>query len=138
MKKERAGRERPELTTLQHPPGQLWQDAVIFVILAVASILVNNYVWFFNFWTFLFVRPGSLLLLVLVVATLVYAVRIVGHLAHGILALRKEYRAIIFVLIVIAAALVLLFQHVVVPSVIGFLLSLPWSNLYPFTFWFVY
>ncbi|MEM4239659.1 MAG: hypothetical protein QXM31_00980 [Candidatus Woesearchaeota archaeon] len=124
-------------SVLVHPPGELFKDSIIFVMLALATFLVSIYLYAINF-IFFFIRVGSLALLILSMATLVYALKMVAHLIHGIARLRKPYKLVIFVLVIIAAVLVVIYNNAIIPPVIRWLWNLPWGSLNPFSFWFWY
>ncbi len=117
-----------------HPPGTLWIDAVVFVVLLLATSLVNNFLYYLNFFSLLFVRFGSLLLLILVVATLVYFMKLIAHLGHGIIALKTSYRVALFILILLAALYIYLNQEYYGLRIIELIQRIPFRNIYPFTF----
>lgn len=123
-------------SVLQHPPGELFQDAVILVVLALATVLLNTYLVFVNV-SFFFIRWGSLVLLVLTVATILYVLKLLAHLVHGIAALRKPYKLALFALIVLLAVYAYLRQDAFVPWLLRSLTRIPWSNLNPLAVYFV-
>ncbi len=121
-------------SVLVHPPGELFNDAIAFILLAVATYLVAVYLHAINF-IFLFIRWGSLVLLILTIATIVYALKMVAHLIHGISRLRRQYKFAIFIAIIVCAILMLVYKDAIVPPFINWLWRAPWSNLNPFSFW---
>lgn len=88
-----------------HPPGELFTNSVIFAMLLVATALLSTFLDAVNI-TFFFIRRGSLAPLILGVATLIYQLKLISHLFHGIATLSKPWKAFIFI---IAAALVFLY-----------------------------
>ena len=124
-------------SVLIHPPGELFKDSIIFVLLALATYLVSIYLYAINF-VFLFIRWGSLALLVLLICTIVSALKMVAHLIHGIARLRKPYKFAIFILIILGALSVIVYNRMIVPPFLRWLWSLPWSNINPFSFWWWY
>jgi hypothetical protein len=121
-------------SVMVHPPGELFQDSVIFVLLALATFLVSIYLGWINV-IFIFVRWGSLLLLILSLATIVYALKMIAHLIHGIARLRKPYKFGIFIAVIICALLVVVYRNAIIPPIIRWLWLLPWSNLNPLAVW---
>ena len=119
---------------MHHPRGVLLTEAIVFVVLLLLTLLVNNFLSILNWYSVFFIRPGSLLLLFFSIATLCYVFKILSHGIHAIARLRTVYRFILFVLVVIAAALIFLNQSIVVPYIAKVLGLIPWSNLNPLTF----
>ena len=118
-----------------HPPGELFQDSIAFILLALATYLVADYLYAINI-VFFFIRWGSLALLILTIATFVYALKMIAHLIHGISRLRKPYKFTIFIAIILAALMVVFYRDAIVPQFIRWLWMLPWSNLNPLGFWY--
>lgn len=123
------------VSVLQHPPGELFQDAVVFVVLLLATALLNAYLAFVNV-SFLFVRWGSLVLLVLAAATILYLLKLIAHLAHGIALLKKQYKAALFVIIVLLALYAYVRREAIVPWLLRQLARVPWNNLNPLAVYF--
>jgi len=121
-------------SVLSHPPGELFRDSIIFVLLALATYLAAIYLNSINL-VFFFIRLGSLALLVLGIATILYALKMLAHLIHGIARLRKPYKLVIFIAVIIGAVLVIIYRDAIVPPFIRWLWRLPWSSLNPLTFW---
>jgi cation transport ATPase len=117
-----------------HPPGELFQDSIIFIVLALATYLVADYLHAINF-AFFFIRWGSLALLVLTLATILYALKMLAHLIHGIARLRKPYKFTIFIAVIIGALLVIFYRDAIVPPFLRWLWRLPLGNLNPFSFY---
>lgn len=119
-----------------HPPGALLLDAVVFVILLLATVLVSNYVAFFNV-TFLFVRWGSLLLLALLVATILYGFRLLSHAGHGIASLKNQYKLVLFAVVLLIAVVIYVNQATIMPLLIRMFWSVPWASLNPVDVFYV-
>jgi len=117
-----------------HPPGVLLTDAIVLVVLALGTLLTNNFLGALNTYDVFFVRPGSLLLLVFSIATLIYILKMIAHAFHAIVRLRGIYKAVLFILVVIAAAWVFLNQDTAVPYIANIFRIIPWGNLNPLTF----
>jgi hypothetical protein len=124
-------------SVLIHPPGELFQDAIILILLAVTTYLVAIYLYSINL-VFFFVRWGSLALLVLTIFTIVYALKMFAHLIHGITRLTKPFKFLIFIAVLAGALLVVVYNDVIVPPFLRWLWNLPWENLNPFSFWWWY
>jgi hypothetical protein len=121
-------------SAFMHQPGELFQDSIIFIALALATCLVAIYLYAINF-VFLFVRWGSLALLILTFATIVYTFKMIGHLIHGIARLRKPYKLVIFIALLIGALLVIFYRDAIIPPFIRWLWKIPWFNLNPLAIW---
>jgi ABC-type multidrug transport system fused ATPase/permease subunit len=124
-------------SVLVHPPGELFQDAIILILLAVATYLVSIYLYAINF-TFFFVRWGSLALLVLAIFTITYVLKMFAHLIHGITRLRKPYKFGIFIAVLLGAFFVIIYRDAIVPPFLHWLWNLPWRNINPFSFFWWY
>jgi hypothetical protein len=121
-------------SVLVHPPGELFNDAIAFVLLVLATYLAAIYLRAINF-VFFFIRWGSLVLLILTIATIVYALKMLAHLIHGIARLKKQYKFAIFIAVIIIAILVIVYRDAIVLPFISWLWRVPWSNFNPFSFW---
>jgi hypothetical protein len=117
-----------------HPPGVLLTDAIVLVVLALVTLLTNNFLGGLNAYEVFFVRPGSLVLLVFSIATLIFVLKMIAHAFHAIARLRGVYKAVLFILIVMAAAWVFLNQDTAVPYIANVFRMIPWDNLNPLTF----
>ena len=118
-------------SVMQHPPGVLLTDAIVFVLLVLVTLIVNRYLAGLNSATFLFVRWGSVLLLVLAIATFIFTLKMLAHVLHAVSKLRNPYKFAIFALVVIAAVYVFIRQDYYVPRFLEFLSRIPWGNLNP-------
>lgn len=119
-----------------HPPGALLLDATVFVILLLATVLVSNYLAFVNV-TFLFVRWGSLLLLALLIATIIYGFRLLSHAGHGVASLKNQYKLVLFAVVVLVAVVIYANQASVMPVLIRWFWSVPWASLNPVDVWYI-
>jgi hypothetical protein len=117
-----------------HPPGVLLADAIVLVVLVLVTLLTNNFLAALNAHDVFFIRPGSLLLLVFSIATLIYALKMIAHAFHAIARLRGVYKAVLFILIVMTAAWVFLNQDTAVPYIANVFRMIPWDSLNPLTF----
>jgi cation transport ATPase len=140
MKKKQEAKE-PEATqreerrsVMVHPPGELFRDAVIFIALLLATLIVNRYLPFLNI-VFLFVKWGSLLLLLLTIATITYLFKLFAHLWHGISTLSRTWKAVIFIFIVMLAVYLFLIQDAYMPGLIGLFWNMPWERINPISLW---
>lgn len=119
-----------------HPPGALLLDATVFVLLLLATVLVSNYLAFLNV-TFLFVRWGSLLLLALLVATVLYGFRLLSHAGHGIASLKNQYKLVLFAIVLLVAVVIYVNQATIMPLFIRMFWGVPWASLNPVDVWYV-
>lgn len=119
-----------------HQPGVLLLDSVVFVILLLATVLVSNYLAFLNV-TFLFVRWGSLLLLALLVATILYGFRLLSHAGHGIASLKNQYKLVLFAIVVLVAVVIYVNQAVIMPLFIRMFWGVPWASVNPVDVFYV-
>jgi hypothetical protein len=121
-------------SVLVHPPGELFKDSIVFIVLALATYLVSVYLPAVNF-VFFFIRWGSLVLLVLTIATIICALKLVAHLIHGIVRLKSAYKLLIFFIIAVLAIMVIAYKDILIPPLIRWLWRLPLGNLNPFSFY---
>jgi hypothetical protein len=121
-------------SVMVHPPGELFRDAVIFIALLLATLIVNRYLPFLNV-VFLFVKWGSFLLLLLTIATIIFFFKLLAHLWHGVITLSRTWQAIIFVLIVMLAVYLFLIQDAYMPQLIGLFWNIPWERINPVSLW---
>ena len=119
-----------------HPPGALLLDATVFIILLLATVLVSNYLAFLNV-TFLFVRLGSLLLLALLVATILYGFRLLSHAGHGIASLKNQYKLVLFAIVLLVAVVIYVNQAIIMPLLIRMFWGVPWASLNPVDVFYV-
>jgi hypothetical protein len=142
MKKRQEARPEPaeapqreeRRSVMVHPPGELFRDAVIFIALLLATLIVNRYLPFLNA-VFLFVKWGSFLLLLLTIATIIYLCKLLAHFWHGISTLSRTWKAVIFIFIVMLAVYLFLIQDAYMPQLIGFFWNIPWERINPIALW---
>jgi hypothetical protein len=120
-----------------HPPGELFKDTLVLIILALATHLTNIFLDSFNI-AFLFIRIGSLLLLILTIATVIYVLKMIAHLLHGLMRLRKQYKFLVLAIVVAGAILATAHKEAVVSWLLTLLWQIPWQDLNPVSFWHPY
>ncbi len=116
-----------------HGPGVLFSDTIVFFLLLVTTAIIYNYLWPLNEYVFILVRFGSFLLLTSTVCLLIYAIKMTGHLVHGIAGVRNLYKLLLTIAIILGIFYLYINQAAIVPRAVDYASNIPFEDLYPLT-----